>query len=470
MHAGVTVGEIAVAAVDVRTRRGRDAGARWRAEVLAHQFGDERVLAIDLELAREAERYLVNEVQVTPGSARKLVRQLLALRRGIAAALHAPQLPDDDLGPILPAGEPWVSLDEYATLRSGLDDEDRVATDLIVGCRLRPATVLRIGSDDVGPGGWRVRVRGRRRSHVIPVPAFAREGLALLAWQVGPGAPLFPGRSPGSTLHPATLRRRVQGVAAERSDKQVDLRDLGRLAELVLGPSSGNPAGRLAALRRIAADWVEVGSPPGWETEEVVEDDQGVVWDEIIGLFERVIAAEGRLERLEVRASEAEEDAASMERETNWLFAQIHSVREGLKGHEQDDELHGGQGQVPESEMQAVFRRIGRALGEQGGRIDRLVTDTATRREVDDLRDELDKTSARSKKTSDAVLGLALVVGALLGARIHDLGGAEELQRLLARGGHSPLHPASRLQEGQVAGLLEGVLQLVYSGGAGETA
>jgi integrase len=407
---GVTIGEIAVPAV-AATSRSRSAGAlrgaRWRAEVLANHFGDTRILDVDLATVDRAETCLVDEVEVTPRSARKLVRQLLDLRRAVADALGAPQLPDVGLGPLRPAPDPWVALDEYAVLRSWLPEELQPATDLIVGCRLRPATVLQLRGDDIDPVGRTIRVRGRWKTHLLPVPAFAREDLDLLARQVGPGAPLFPGRTQGSTLNPTTLRRRVQRVSAERLGKEVNLRDLGLLAEFVLGPSSGNPAGRRAALRRIAADWSEIDAPPEWEAEEDVEQVDDETRQGVQRLTERVTKLERALEKVWPATWETKNLAAHLEDRADLADERRARVDQEVRDHACDGDLHseGSRDLGARKGLQALRDKV----RVQDTRLTALNSAIATRQEVDQLSKRVKRMAVRLRKTSTATTGLSLV-------------------------------------------------------------
>jgi len=403
--------------------------------MLADWFGEHRILDVDGEFAKRAEDFLVEDVEVTPRSARKLVRHLLGLRTAVAARLDAPALPDVELGPLRPAPEPEVSLDEYAVVRSWFREELRPGIDLIVGCRLRPAKVLQLRSDAVGPGGCTIRVRGRREEHLLPVPAFAREDLALLACRVGPGAPLFPGRSKGSTLNPATLRRRVKEVSREHLGREVNLQDLGHLAELVLGPASGNPAGRLAAVRRIAVDWEEVEWPPGWEAaEDIVEEDHGGLQEVVSDLLDRVAELEKALEDTREKVWEAADVADHVEFEMNYTKRDLREVRAEVRRHSGDGRIHPVGPRVSAARIEEGFKKLAARQTVQERRLDRLNTDTAPRRAIQELHEELKETNKKLDRVSTASTSAAFVLLALVWARISDLELREKLEWMVDNG------------------------------------
>ena len=267
LHGGVTIGEVIGTRGDLRAlaRGVHDVGrlrqARWSAATLRQHFSATRVLEIDLAFAEKVEDWLVGTRGLAPSSARKVVEHLLALRGSIAEAARAPRLDDARLETAW-TREPPLTIEQYAALRLELPLKPRVAADLVTTCRLLPATVLGLVFEDVGAGGRTIAVRGRRQRHVLPVPAFLRGDLTAVAEEAGPGQPLFPGRSGAGTFGPAALRKRVQAASTAALGYAVDLRSLGLLAESILGDASGNPVGRLAALRRLAPTWRLIDEPP----------------------------------------------------------------------------------------------------------------------------------------------------------------------------------------------------------------
>ena len=155
--------------------------------------------------------------------------------------------------------DPWtprLRWRDQTTIRQHLSWELRLACDLLTAGRIRPATVVALLGQHVGPDGRSLRVRDRKHRHTLSVPAFLRAELALLATRGERALVLFPGRTRGGTLCVTALRHCVHSAAEEALGEQRDLRDLSDLAASVLVPTSGNPGGRTAALTRLASRWV----------------------------------------------------------------------------------------------------------------------------------------------------------------------------------------------------------------------
>lgn len=266
-HRRMTVQDALGSRLDVAAlpRHSSDAGrlrlARWCASKLAQTCPGRRLLEVDWRVAVGVERQLIGE-GMAPKSARKVRSHLLALRAAVASHLGLPPLAEVPATGAPTPSVPRLDLDGYSQVRQALPIALRVATDLAVSCRLRPATILALRVGAVGPRGASLTVRGRHRKHFLDVPAFLRPALNSLAAERPPGAPLWPGRSEGGTYGVAALRRRLQRAGHEVLGMQLDLRDLSDLAATVLGASSGTPHGRRVALARLAPWWRRVDSPP----------------------------------------------------------------------------------------------------------------------------------------------------------------------------------------------------------------
>ena len=245
---------------------GRLRGARWAASVLRRNAGGLGLLAVSERTAEALETTLIKRRGIAPSSARKVRAHLLQLRASVARQLGV--VPAPVAPPASPPAlfNPRLDLASYREVTERLSPSDRLACDLVLALRLRPATVLRLEKHDVAPEGRAVVVRGRHLKHRLPVPAFLRQPLADAARGGEPSEPLFPGRDRARGLSPTTLRRRFRRAAHEVIGEDRHLRDLSDLGTATLGPGSATPRGREVVLRRVADRWSVATQPPSLET------------------------------------------------------------------------------------------------------------------------------------------------------------------------------------------------------------
>jgi len=401
----VTVGEVVGSPVDARARRRRGRGGvrhvRWCIDVLREYADDTPVLAVDYEYAEQLEDYLIDHVGVAPSSARKVIQHLLALRRSVAGRLHFHQLPAGGIDWGRLPLDPGTTIQGYAAFRPALQPRSRVAADLVTACRLKPATVLRLRGADVGPGGRKLRVRGQSKSTVLPVPQFLWDDLAGLAAAAGRSGCLFPGRSKGGSLSPATLRNHVQAASRDALGAETCLRDLGRLGASILGPGSSNPAGRVAALRRIAAIWRSIDDPPIVDCtspEETAGDAARHELDDLGGAFDA----------LQEQVDELQRQVSSREGLINSAYYLSQQANRRAKGLDRDLTAH-SRDQVAHRSP-PVAPQLRETLDEHGKRLRRLerrptalVRQGPTVAQVDENRARLDRMESQLRQTRNAV-------------------------------------------------------------------
>jgi len=430
LHRHVTIGEVVGTRADRRAlpRGTRDVGrlrqARWAAAVLGH-FEDTVLLDVDGAFVDKAEEWLVRENAVAPSSARKIVQHLVALRASVAGTLGAPQLVVGSSRTQWTREAP-LSPEEYRRLRLELPAGLRVAADLVTTCRLRPAVVLGLQGEAVGSDGASVKVPGRSAEHLIPVPVCIRKELAAVAAGAGSGQPLFPGRSAGGTFGVAALRGRVRAAGEAALGRSIDLRDLGVLAQSILGGASGNPSGRGAALRRIAPRWQVLDQPPEAETPETggvgssapQRDDSEV--QELrseLSLLRREIdrGVRGR-GALDTRTSALRRSSRKWETEAKEIEARVGDLeRRGPIGVEQSKRLR---------EAMKALRKDGRWLDGRIGRHEHETDDKFAK-----LSEELESLALKQRHLRSALVGLSIPVGALVAARAQGSGWDELMAR-----------------------------------------
>lgn len=405
LHHRATIGEVVGTAFDEaalprgRSDQGRLRTARWCAATLARHAGDTRIVAVDEACAEEIEQHLIDAHSIAPSSARKARAHLLALRDFMAQRLGVEGL---ERTPPPDRPVPWVprlTWEDYAATRPHLSWGLRLACDLLATCRLRPATVLALRGQDVGPDGRSLQVQGRKDQHTLSVPAFLRADLALLVKRGERAAPLFPGRTRGGTLGVAALRRRFRAAAEVALEQPRDLRDLSDLAASLLGPASGNPSGRGAALSRLAPRWASADAPPPSDVLAATRSPSGKQLD----LDERLRVIEEHMAALDGRT----DDHLTALREDTWrAFAkvqrQLDTARRGMEA------LQAGAPQPAQ-----VERRLSRLESIATKAADRRIEE---RRRLPLLHADLDELRARVKeaeKSAKRARGAALTLSGL---------------------------------------------------------
>ena len=425
-----TVSEVVGTRVDERAlpRSDRDAGrlrqARWCAAVLAEHVPHLRVLDVDCQVAVQIEETLIQVHGLAPSSARKARGHLLALRDSVARRLGRAELGEVPATGPPEAWQPRLDLDGYYTARVRLPWALRVATDLLATCRLRPATVLALRVADVGPRGATIRLWGRGGPRELPTPAFLQADLAALARGGAGDAPLWPGRTREGTYGVAALRRRFRAAAEETLGEGRDLRDLSDLAASVLGPASANPAGRCAALERVAPRWVRLETPPLGNTPasgvprsagRAVEDPRvDVLEGELARIADRL---DELTEMLETERGARRQATSKVGSATQRLRSDLSDVRSRLADLDRLTELVDRHG------------RAGRALSRQtkSGREDKAAFERrllSNERALDDL-------GRSHRRLRGAVTGLSVPVGALLVDKVLEAPESERWQELV---------------------------------------
>ena len=421
LHPGISIGEVIGTVADLHCLptalggHGRLRHPRWCAGILREEVPDMPLLDVDLPWAEELETWLVEQRPLAPASGAKVISHLLALRSRIAERLGQPQLPEAGSPRTWRPQETEVTIEDFSRTRRQLTHLSMVAATLIAACRLPAAAVLSLRSRDVGPGGATIRVGPRGRRVELLVPAFLRDDLNQVAMAAAssPDRPLFPGRLAGQPLRPPTLRRHVQEASMRALGRQVDLRALGRLAAEILGPASGTPVGRRAALQRIADDWYAVGCPPrrpaeaGDPRRRAGPEPRSQLEGELETLKEELRTARQTVGNLQENSARMRNGVAAMRRQLDAridsLFGVVGALESLHNSHVAASRLDDDRG--VDAGARKVLRKHGKAIRLLKRDSDFHLGRYATTGEVKAIDARLDEAEKQLRRTRNAVAG-----------------------------------------------------------------